>query len=82
MSANTSFRPFVPASESPKELSLRALLLGAFFGNVLETPAGAIPFYLTLGLVVGPTLSGFSFAAGEGRIPPSLTASTLLTPMG
>jgi hypothetical protein len=41
-------------------------LLGAFFGNVLETPAGAIPFYLTLGLVVGPTLSGFSFPAGEG----------------
>ena len=26
-------------------------LLGAFFGNVLETPAGAIPFYLTLGLL-------------------------------
>ncbi len=34
-------------------------LLGAFFGNVLETPSGAIPFYLTLGLVIGPTLSGF-----------------------
>jgi hypothetical protein len=34
-------------------------LLGAFFGNVLETPAGAVPFYLTLGLVIGPTLAGF-----------------------
>jgi hypothetical protein len=40
-------------------------LLGAFFGNVLETPAGAIPFYLTLGLVIGPTLSGFYSPAGE-----------------
>ncbi len=28
----------------------------AFFGNVMETPAGAIPFYLTMGLIIGPTL--------------------------
>jgi hypothetical protein len=32
-------------------------LLTAFFGNAFETPAGAIPCYLTLGLVIGPTLS-------------------------
>jgi O-Antigen ligase len=29
----------------------------AFLGNVMETPAGAIPFYLTMGLFVGPALS-------------------------
>ncbi len=34
-----------------------SILLAAFFGNVMETPAGAIPFYLTIGLVIGPTLS-------------------------
>ena len=33
-----------------------ASLSAAFFGNVMETPAGAIPFYLTIGLIVGPTL--------------------------
>jgi len=32
------------------------ILLGAFFGNVLETPPAAIPFYLLLGMVVGPML--------------------------
>ena len=48
-------------------------LLGAFFGNVLETPSGAIPFYLTLGLVVGPTLSVVGSAARYG-LQPSSTA--------
>jgi hypothetical protein len=33
-----------------------ATLLAAFFGNVMETPSGAIPLYLTIGLIVGPTL--------------------------
>ena len=33
-----------------------ATLIAAFFGNVLETPSGAIPLYLTIGLVIGPTL--------------------------
>jgi len=46
-------------------------LLGAFFGNVLETPAGAIPFYLTLGLVIGPTLSGFCSPAGKELCRPN-----------
>jgi hypothetical protein len=32
-------------------------LIEAFFGNVMETPAGAIPLYLTIGMIVGPTLS-------------------------
>jgi hypothetical protein len=33
-----------------------ASLSAAFLGNVMETPMGAIPFYLTIGLIVGPTL--------------------------
>ena len=33
-----------------------ATLTAAFFGNVLETPSGAIPIYLTMGLIIGPTL--------------------------
>jgi O-antigen ligase len=47
-------------------------LLGAFFGNVLETPSGAIPFYLILGLVVGPTLSVVGSAARHGLQPSSI----------
>ncbi len=34
-----------------------SILLAAFFGNVMETPSGAIPFYLIIGLVIGPTLA-------------------------
>ena len=34
-----------------------AILTSAFFGNVMETPAGAIPFYLLIGLFVGPALA-------------------------
>jgi hypothetical protein len=33
-----------------------SVLIAAFFGNVLETPFGAIPIYLTMGLFIGPTL--------------------------
>jgi hypothetical protein len=47
-------------------------LLGAFFGNVLETPSGAIPFYLTLGLVIGPTLSVVGSAACQELRPSSI----------
>lgn len=32
-------------------------LTEAFFGNVMETPAGAIPLYLLIGVVIGPTLN-------------------------
>lgn len=32
-------------------------LVSAFFGNFLESPIGAIPFYLLLGLAIGPALS-------------------------
>src|SRR5580698_9879476 len=51
MSAQPSFRPFVPASESPKELSIRALILGAFFGVVF----GAVTVYV--GLKAGLTVA-------------------------
>jgi hypothetical protein len=32
-------------------------IFAAFFGNVLETPSGAIPFYLIIGLLVAPAFS-------------------------
>jgi len=51
MSAQPTFRPFVPASESPKELSVRALLLGAFFGVIF----GAVTVYV--GLKAGLTVA-------------------------
>jgi hypothetical protein len=31
-------------------------LAGAFFGNTFESPMGAIPFYLTMGLIIGAVL--------------------------
>jgi O-Antigen ligase len=36
-------------------------LFTAFFGNAFETPSGAIPSYLTLGLIIGPTLAAASY---------------------
>ena len=48
-----------------------ATLISAFFGNVMETPSGAIPIYLIMGLIVGPTLQmvpssvQYSFQARE-----------------
>ena len=30
--------------------------VGAFFGNSFESPMEAIPFYLLMGLVIGPVL--------------------------
>jgi hypothetical protein len=41
-------------------------LLAAFFGNVMETPSGAIPFYLTMGLFIGPTLAMVRAPARQG----------------
>ena len=41
-------------------------LVAAFFGNVMETPSGAIPFYLTIGLVVGPALAALKVPARQG----------------
>jgi putative OPT family oligopeptide transporter len=48
---SSTFRPFVPASESPKELTFRALLLGGFFGIVF----GAVTVYV--GLKAGLTVA-------------------------
>jgi putative OPT family oligopeptide transporter len=54
MAAQTSFRPFVPASESPKELSARALILGGIFGVLF----GAVTVYVGLraGLTVAASI--------------------------
>src|SRR6201986_4327615 len=51
MASKTTFRPFVPANESPAELSFRALALGAFFGIVF----GAVTVYV--GLKAGLTVA-------------------------
>ncbi len=50
----TTFRPFVPASEDRKELSLRALLLGSIFGVIF----GAVTVYVGLraGLTVAASI--------------------------
>lgn len=54
MAAQTTFRPFVPAEESPKELSARALILGAVFGIIF----GAVTVYVGLraGLTVAASI--------------------------
>lgn len=51
MAAPTSFRPFVSADEKPRELSFRALLLGAIFGVIF----GAVTVYV--GLKAGLTVA-------------------------
>ena len=54
MAAHTTFRPFVPSSESRKELTVRALLLGAVFGVIF----GAVTVYVGLraGLTVAASI--------------------------
>src|SRR6201989_2869024 len=54
MAVLSTFRPFVPASESRKELSARALLLGSFFGVLF----GAVTVYVGLraGLTVAASI--------------------------
>jgi putative OPT family oligopeptide transporter len=54
MAEHTTFRPFVPASEDRKELSIRALLLGAIFGVIF----GAVTVYVGLraGLTVAASI--------------------------
>ena len=54
MAEHTTFRPFVPASEDRKELSIRALLLGSIFGVIF----GAVTVYVGLraGLTVAASI--------------------------
>src|SRR5580698_147107 len=54
MAVPSTFRPFVPASENRKELSFRALLLGAVFGVIF----GAVTVYVGLraGLTVAASI--------------------------
>jgi putative OPT family oligopeptide transporter len=51
MAASTTFRPFVPSEDDRKELSVRALLLGAVFGVIF----GAVTVYV--GLKAGLTVA-------------------------
>jgi hypothetical protein len=48
-----------------------ATLVSAFFGNVMETPAGAIPLYILIGLFVGPVLGALSSPAREALSYPA-----------
>jgi putative OPT family oligopeptide transporter len=50
----TTYQPFVPASESPRELTVRALLLGSIFGILF----GAVTVYVGLraGLTVAASI--------------------------
>ncbi|MDE1155253.1 MAG: oligopeptide transporter, OPT family [Acidobacteriaceae bacterium] len=54
MAERTTFRPFVSASETPKELTARALILGSFFGIIF----GAVTVYVGLraGLTVAASI--------------------------
>ena len=54
MAEHTTFRPFVPASEDRRELSVRALLLGSIFGVIF----GAVTVYVGLraGLTVAASI--------------------------
>ncbi|HEX4154951.1 MAG TPA: oligopeptide transporter, OPT family [Acidobacteriaceae bacterium] len=64
----TTFRPFVPAEESRKELSARALILGAIFGVIF----GAVTVYV--GLEAGLTVAA--------SIPISVLSISILRAFG
>jgi putative OPT family oligopeptide transporter len=66
--AHTTFRPFIPANESRKELSVRALLLGSIFGVIF----GAVTVYV--GLKAGLTVAA--------SIPISVLSITILRAFG
>src|ERR1700728_2512062 len=68
MAEHTTFRPFVPANEDRKELSIRALLLGSIFGVIF----GAVTVYV--GLKAGLTVAA--------SIPISVLSITILRAFG
>jgi putative OPT family oligopeptide transporter len=68
MAATTTFRPFVSAEESQKELSARALILGAIFGIIF----GAVTVYV--GLEAGLTVAA--------SIPISVLSISILRAFG
>jgi putative OPT family oligopeptide transporter len=68
MAVHTTFRPFVPASEDRRELSIRALLLGSIFGVIF----GAVTVYV--GLKAGLTVAA--------SIPISVLSITILRAFG
>ena len=50
----SSFQPYVPASQAPAELTLRALLLGAFLGVIFA--ASSVYLALKIGLTVSASI--------------------------
>ena len=49
-------------------------LIGAFFGNMIETPQGSIPLYLLLGMVIGPMLVHLDMVQRAARTAPAEVA--------
>jgi hypothetical protein len=49
-------------------------LIGAFFGNVLETPQSGIPFYLLLGMSMGPIFLRTDKVYDDERVAPAHVA--------
>src|ERR1700728_2656850 len=68
MAEHTTFRPFVPANEDRRELSVRALLLGSIFGVIF----GAVTVYV--GLCAGLTVAA--------SIPISVLSISILRAFG
>jgi putative OPT family oligopeptide transporter len=68
MAEHTTFRPFVPANEDRRELSIRALVLGSIFGVIF----GAVTVYV--GLKAGLTVAA--------SIPISVLSITILRAFG
>ncbi len=49
-------------------------LIGAFFGNILETPAASIPFYLLLGMSMAPLFLRRTEVHDDDRVIPAHVA--------
>jgi hypothetical protein len=49
-------------------------LIGAFFGNLIETPQASIPMYLVLGMVIGPMLVHLDMVRRAARTAPAEVA--------
>jgi hypothetical protein len=49
-------------------------LIGAFFGNLIETPQASIPMYLVLGMVIGPMLVHLNMVRRPARTAPAEVA--------
>ena len=49
-------------------------LIGAFFGNLIETPQASIPLYIVLGMVIGPMLVHLDMVRRAAKTAPAEVA--------